>query len=279
MAQANPGYQGPRTQQGSSVGDHREPVIVAILGVVTFGIYFWYWLWTSSKSAERFDPRASSPFSVAKWAIPTGAIGTVAMWGAIIAMFATLGSLPSNPDPDTVGGAMAGFGILMLLGLLLALVGGIGILVAEWRLWKFSEHHERGIGVRDPISPGLMLGLVLAPAILSLVPLVNLLMIIAGPIAAGYVLYRTQQALNRVWDAAGQGYEPQDAFQGGPRGQPPAQGAGTTGYQDPSAGAQQPGGSQPPGRSQDPQGPTGQPGPAGDEAERDTGSGSDEPRE
>lgn len=170
---------------GSGPGQRRNPVMVLVLMLVTLGIYGLYWHWSVMKEIDRFDPYRKSPFDIAKWAIPAVLIGFVGYFASFATTFA-------GAAAGSEAGLGAGMIFLMVSGLLV-FVAGIAMLVAQWRLWKGVETHERSIGEPNPLSPGLMLALIL-------IPFVNM-------VGAFYVPYRTQQGLNRVWDAADDGYE------------------------------------------------------------------------
>lgn len=164
---------------------------------MTLGLYQLYWLWVSARSAERFEPGGHQPFRLARWAIPAQIAGVLGLLG-ILLVSGQADAVLSGGTLDPAELEMAG-SVLALGGvaLLLAVVGGVAILVAEWRLWRFTEQHERRLGVDDPIRPGLMLAIAIGAGIAAqLVPTVGVLL---GPAAVAYVLYRTQKGLNRVW--------------------------------------------------------------------------------
>lgn len=194
--------------EGVRTGEHRDPIFVAVLGVVTFGVYFWYWLWSSAESAERFDERSVSPFDTARWAVPLHALGTVGVWFAALQAWNTL------PDGVTESGVaqfqdeLIGLAIAAGVFALIALVGAFGLLFAQRRLWKLVERHEHALDEPNPIRPGRMTLLVLLPVI----PVVNVLTLVFLPFIYGYLLHRTQRGLNRIWEATREGYRPEHAW-------------------------------------------------------------------
>lgn len=173
--------------EGSQRGKQRSPGMVVVLTLVTLGLYGAYWLWSVTKEMDRFDPYRKSPFDIVKWALPVTFGG---MLGYLAGFFTVFGGAAAGSE------AGIGMGIIIFgIAVLAVFVGGIAMLVAQWRLWSGVETHERSIGARDALSPILML-------ILLLVPFVNM-------IGTFYVYYRVQKGLNRIWTAAEDGYEPQ----------------------------------------------------------------------
>lgn len=198
----------------TGIGDERRPWLVAVLGILTGGLYLWYWLWTSARDAESFDPRSRSPFRIARWAVPTQVVGVLGVWTLGLTAAWMLGTVPEDPTAagvETMGATLAGLVGGVMLFALVGLVGAVASLVALWRLWSFVERHERALRVRDPLTPGTMLALVLGLFAFTFVPLLNLLVVLAGPFLGGYILHRTQKGLNRVWAAARDGYEASQA--------------------------------------------------------------------
>lgn len=200
----------PRPARGPA-GEEREPLHVALWTVLTLGIYQLYWLWVSSRSVDRYDPRASSPFRVARWAIPLNVLGAIGLLVAGVLLVQSTGL-----TPEAIQSGSADFQnldiardllVLALVALGAALVGGIGVLVAYWRLWSFVQDTESRQGRSDPIRPGLMLAVVIGAGLAAqLIPLVGFLL---GPLAWAYVLYRSQEGLNWVWDEARGRSEPE----------------------------------------------------------------------
>lgn len=173
-------------EEPSLGGEQRSPWTVALLSVLTLGIYGAYWLWVTSKEVDRFDESGSSAFGVARWAIPTAIVGLVGTVGTLTYIF-------GSGDLVTLGPLYILFGLGML-------VGAIGTVVALWRVWRFVKRHERVL-VGDPLNPGLLLG------VLG----VGYLLMVVFPPAVVYVVHRTQRGLNRIWRAAEEGYEPTPA--------------------------------------------------------------------
>lgn len=171
------------SEQPSTPGEQRSPWQAAILGVLTLGLYAAYWLWVTSKEVDGFDESSSPAFSVARWAIPTAAVGGIGTVVTVSYMMQT--------------GSLLSVGPVYLLFALAMFAGSIGMVAALWRVWRFVERHERALEA-EPLSPGLLL------AILG----ISYLLMVPFPLAGGYVLHRTQRGLNRVWRAAEEGYEP-----------------------------------------------------------------------
>lgn len=191
----------PQPARGPA-GEEREPLHVALWTVLTLGIYQLYWLWISSRSVDRYDPRASSPFRVARWAIPLNVVGAVGLLVAGVLLVQSTGLTPEAIQSGTADFQNLDISrdllVLALVAVGAALVGGIGVLVAYWRLWSFVQDSERRQGRSDPIRPGLMLTVVVGAGLAAqLIPLVGFLL---GPLAWAYVLYRSQEGLNWVWD-------------------------------------------------------------------------------
>lgn len=58
-----------------------------------------------------------------------------------------------------------------------------------------------------------MLGLVLGPLAVSVLPFAGFLGLLVAPFTVAYVLHRTQRGLNRIWLAARRGYKPPRAIE------------------------------------------------------------------
>lgn len=190
------------------VGPHREPMLVAVLGVLTLGFYFWYWLWKTSEECERFDPEGPSPHLPVKIGLGGIAVG-IASWMFIFFIF--IGASGAASDPAASGEALeaAGVGamIFSIVALLGFFIGMIALLVGMYRVWKWIEFHETEIGYRDSLSAGVMLLIYLGGGFVSGLFIFLLIGFLLMPLVYGYVLYRTQKGMNRVWEAAEQGYQ------------------------------------------------------------------------
>lgn len=192
---------GPQPARGPA-GEEREPLHVALWTVLTLGLYHLYWLWVSSRSVDRYDPRASSPFRVARWAVPLNVLGAVGLLVAAVLLVQSTGLTPEALQSGTADFQNLDVSTdLLVLGLAAvgaALVGYVGVFVAYWRLWSFVQDSERRQGRSDPIRPGMMLIILIGA---SLVPqLLPIAGIFLGLLAWAYVLYRSQEGLNWVWD-------------------------------------------------------------------------------
>lgn len=153
-------------------------------------------MWTSSKAVEAVDD-GRSPFRAASWGIPIGVSGFVVMFAAAGALVATTPA--TLTDLDGLGTGSPWLIVLALVGLLGAALGGMGMFAAEWRLWKFVGTQERRLGTDSPLNPKLMVGLLVVGSFPGYVSFVGY---IVAPLAFGYVLYRTQRGLNRIWQHA-----------------------------------------------------------------------------
>jgi hypothetical protein len=167
------------------VGKVREPGIVLLLNLVTFGIYGLYWWWTISRETDgHLRRRHAHPLM--RIGILLAAAGLVGyLLGFLLFFGAVLGSQSSGGSGG--GLAAAGFGGLLLLFLAFGALaaGAICTLVAAWRIWSVLRDREQALGARKPLSPGWQLALML-------IPYVN--------IVGGFVvLYRTQSHLNAMW--------------------------------------------------------------------------------
>lgn len=185
-------------------------MLVALLGVFTFSVYFWYWLWTTSQETERFDERSLSPFDLSRWAVPTHAFGTVAIW-IIAFQVADTASRLTQSGLEAYADTFLQMGLFAALFAVVALVGAFGMLFALRRTWKIIRRHENALNVPDPIRTGWLTFLVCLPAFL-IIPFLNLLVLLALPFAGAYVLHRTQRGLNQIWEAAREGYQAEDAW-------------------------------------------------------------------
>lgn len=231
-------------------GDHREPWLVVILSFVTFGIYYWYWMWVTTQEADRFDPQHDSAHTHAKWAILAGIGGYVLYAVGAIMLFASAGAADAATNPEQFLAAAGASFIFVMLGGLALLAATVGVLIALWRLWQQIEFHERALN-HDALAAGTMMGIliggVVVGALLSF--LVIGIFVILG--VYGYILHRTQTGLNRMWAAAQQGYTP-------PAKPTPGYGGGPPPSQQPSQQPSQPTGTGGTGSgSQEPQGPAG----------------------
>lgn len=166
--------------------------MVILLTLVTLGIYLVFWGWLRTQEADRYtggQTTSHDAFKKGVW------IGIGAFLLAAVGWVVGLGSLFSG---DAEAG-MAGFGIGMMLIVIAGIVGLVAAVftyIGYWRLWSFVEAKEREMGSMSPLSPGLMLALML-------IPIVNY-------VGFFYVPYRTQKGLNGIWrgrlpDQGGQG--------------------------------------------------------------------------
>lgn len=213
----------PRAGGDKPIGEERTSWAVPLLMMVTFGIYLYYWLWKTTEEAERFDPSRHRAHGRAKWTVGLLAGGIGAMLVAMLMLFSSAGFAEAGVSPDAM---MAGGVVSIVLSMtgMFAIIAGVVVLYATlWRVWKWIRHHEQATR-RDPISPGLMLGLLLGGAVISWIPFVGWIAAIA---ASFYAYYRTQQGFNNVWEAARRGYTPAEKpAPAGFAGQAPATGQG-----------------------------------------------------
>lgn len=183
-------------------------MLVAVLGVLTLGIYFWYWLWKTSEDCERFDPEGQSPHLPVKIGLGGVAVG-FASW--LILFLVILGASGAASDPTASAEAVEAAGVAAMIFSVVAMLaffaGGIAVLVGMYRVWKWIEFHETEIGYRDSMSAGVMLLIYLGGGFVSGLLVLLLIGFLLMPLVYGYVLYRTQKGMNRVWEAAEQGYQ------------------------------------------------------------------------
>lgn len=205
-----------------------------VLSFVTFGIYYWYWMWVTTQEADRFDPQHDSAHKHAKWAILVG-IGAYALYGiGALMLFATAGTAdPATMSPDRFLAQAGTSFMFIMLGGLAGLAAAVGVLIALWRLWKQIEFHERALN-HDALSAGTMMGILIGGVVVgSLLSFIFIgIFVLLG--AYGYILHRTQTGLNRMWAAGQQGYtppaKPTPGYAGGPPpSQQPSQPTGTGG--------------------------------------------------
>lgn len=190
QAGLGPAAGGSRPGSSPPAGKQRNPMVTAVLGVITLGVYVWAWLWMVTGEARRFDESRKTGHGPIKWGLPALVLGGLAVWAGV-----------SSLSPDMIAlGAVVGF------------VGILGVLTAQWRLWGFVSHHERSLDVSHPISPTAMLLALIAGGFLGRIagaaaPETPLGMIVPTAVNL-YVVYRTQKGLNRIWNAAASGYRP-----------------------------------------------------------------------
>jgi formate/nitrite transporter FocA (FNT family) len=190
--------------------------MVIVLTFVTLGIYLWYWAWKSTEAADAFDRRGSSAHTPTKFGLFASIAGGLMVGIGFLVLVGAAGAAGNQAaTPDELAGAGVASLVLWGIGGLIALGGSIGLLVGFWRLWKFIGFHEAQIGYRDTLSAGTMLAIYFGGNVVGSI----LFIILIGPLiamaASGYVLYRTQKGLNRVWRAARDGYEPPEGPQPG----------------------------------------------------------------
>ncbi len=179
----DPGGSGGSSPPGGTgpTGKVISPGLVVVFGLITLGIYFVFWGWLRTQEADAYSSgraEAHGPFRTGVF------IGLGGLILAIIGWITGFGSLLSG-DPEA---GLAGFGVGMALILLAGLVGLVAAVftyIGYWRLWRFVEAQERALGSMNPLSPGLMLALLL-------IPIVNY-------VGMFYVPYRTQKGLNGIW--------------------------------------------------------------------------------
>lgn len=218
-------------------GKHRSPLFVAVAILATLGAYQWYWTWKTADSVSWFAPSRKSPFAIARWAVPV--IVLVWAWGLIWAVVATVqaGAVPAEllPAGDALAGLLGGLvepagtatletayslaipGALVFGFLGLALIGVVGLVWTYWRIWAFVSDMEHQLGHVPRLSPALML--VMPLAVGGGLALIDVPSVVADPanlLVTGFVFFRTQRGLNRVWAAASR---PESAADEGATGQ------------------------------------------------------------
>lgn len=211
----------------ASPGRRRSPILVPLLSYLTLQLYLYYWVWKTGESVEGFDRYRDSPYEFARWGVPLSVAGSLLVGAAILALLLLEPTLPTNPSPARLAAPLLALIILLVMGGLLTLTGMVLLWVAYWRIWQFVSTHEANLGY-EPLNASLMLVLwVGGLVVVGLIPIVGWAIQLGARV---YVLYRTQRGLNRVWEAAGQGYEapePRFGYGAAPR-HPEPQAAGTT---------------------------------------------------
>ncbi len=159
-------------------GKEVSPGLVILLGIITFGIYLLFWGWNRTGEIDTYSRGATDTHGPFKIGVGLY-LGAAVLW--VVAFIVT----GSASDFSNLGPGLALMGLAGLVGL----AGAIALIVSYWRMWKFIEVQERELGSMNPLSPGLMVALVL-------IPIVNYIGIF-------YVLYRTQKGLNTIWAGGG----------------------------------------------------------------------------
>ena len=187
----------PGARPAGPAGQVREPWLPILLSLVTLGVYWLVYWWLVSKETDAYEGRPGHAHSLVKWGVLARVAGMVAAIMMAGALFTAIAGNPemfaedANPTEEQMAAffaSMMSFMGLMMLGGIASLVGLILLAMGEWRVWKAIEADERRRGHASPISPGLMLALVL-------VPYVNF-------VTMWIAMHRTQTGLNGMWEGA-----------------------------------------------------------------------------
>lgn len=177
-------------------GPVREPVIVLLLAVVTFGLYGLYYWWVTSRDMDEYTQKPGHSHNLVRIGTIVILVAMVVLLFAAVSFIGTIiaeaadGQEPTEEEVlGIVFGAMGTFFLIVTA----ATVGAIIRLVGKWRLWTSLEADERARGHPAPLSPGLMLGLEIGSWFIPFV----------GFVLPLIVLWMTQEHLNQAWQAAG----------------------------------------------------------------------------
>lgn len=180
-----PGATGATADRGPA-GRDRDPVVVVILTLVTLGIYRLLWLWEVSQEIDDFTGRDPSAHKLVRIGyIVLGVTVLVMLLAAVGIVVVGFSGAPGAPASDA---ALAGFGLIVILGFVVLLGAFLLPLIGEWRVWQKIHDDEIRADVRDPLDPVVQL-------ILTLIPLINI-------VGFWIALYRTQDHLNALWRRA-----------------------------------------------------------------------------
>lgn len=176
--QAAPGGPGP-------VGKVREPWVVLVLTLVTFGIYSLAWWWMISAEVDRhIQKRHAHPMiRLAVFLI----VGTLLLY--VVALIVLLGGLAAAASSGNAGGfAAAGIvGVLLLLVVIAAAIAALVLqIIGFWRVWSVVHDRDVATGSPKPLSPGLMMAF-------WLIPYLNI-------VTLWIAMYKTQSHLNAMWE-------------------------------------------------------------------------------
>lgn len=195
-AQAPEAEVAPAAHAAGPVGETREPVIVLLLAVVTLGLYGLYYWWIASREVDEHTQRPGNSHNLVRiGTIVSVAAGIVLVFAVISflgSLFADLVAGRQPTDQEIASMVLGGIGIF-LLAATAAFVGSVLRLVGKWRMWSALEAHERARMHPNPLSAGLMVGLVIGSWFIPFV----------GWILPLVVMYLTQEHLNQAWEAAG----------------------------------------------------------------------------
>jgi hypothetical protein len=167
-------------QRGKKV----EPAFVAVLAVVTLGVYSLFYWWRVSREAAML-------FLV-----------------VVLLQAATLldpGSEPTEQEiVDAVEQAAVPYLAIIVVAALVAAAGGIVLCVAMWRSWTTIRGAELAVGRADTVNPALYLflplALSLAAGVLDAVVALGAVLRLASFVLTVAFMAITQSHLNRLWD-------------------------------------------------------------------------------
>lgn len=191
-----PSYAPPPPRATGPPGAVREPIVVILLALVTLGFYGLYYWWVVSREVDDYTQKPGHSHKLVMIGTIVSVVAGVVLFFAAISFIGTIiaeaadGQEPT--EEEILGMVFGAMGTLFLFGTA-AFVGSIIRLVGKWRLWSSLEADERARVHPAPLSPGLMLALVI---LAWFVPFV-------GWILPLVVMWMTQEHLNQAWQAAG----------------------------------------------------------------------------
>lgn len=184
-------------------GARREPWVVIVLAIVTFGFYALFYWWNVSKEMDAYAGKPGHSHKVVKIGIlvsvVAGVLGLIAIVMMIGALFAA--EFDGTAGDEALFAPLAGAIMLYVFMMIALFVGGILLLVGKYRVWETLEQDERARGHASPLSAGLMIGLAIGA---WFVPF-------AGLVLPFVVLYMTTDHLNQTWGQASAVPAPQNA--------------------------------------------------------------------
>jgi hypothetical protein len=187
-----------------------EPAIVAVLTVVTLGVYGLFYWWRVSREADLLKGHKHA-HGLAKTGILMGVLGgLVALLFLVVVLLQVVTLLDPDSEPteqeivDALEQAAVPYLAIIVVAALVAAAGGIILYVAMWRSWAAIRDAELSAGRADTVNPPLYLflplGLSLAAGVLDSVFALGVVLRLASFALAVAFMAITQSHLNRLWD-------------------------------------------------------------------------------